>query len=366
MNFDLSEEQQVIADLAAQLFGDLATTERVKAAEQGDGIDRELWASIAEAGLLALSLPESAGGSGMGLVELCLVAQQIGRTVAPVPFTSTTVAAMTLAEHGVGTDLLPGVADGSVILASALAETGANDPLAPSVIATRSGDGAVRLVGEKPAVPALPLATAVLVPAMLDGATILALVDLSTATAGVEITPLKTTSRESQGHLTLDVDVPASHVIDDDAALEQLFLRSIAALSAVQLGVGEGSVAMAAEHVSNRQQFGRPLSAFQAVSQRAADAYIFNEAIRSTVYNAAWQLENEPGDKARADTLAAAYWSSEGTEKVVLAAQHLHGGVGADIEYPVHRYFQWGMQNATALGTATSHLVRLGDQLATR
>jgi len=363
MNFDLSEEQQVIADLAAQLFGDLATTDRVKAAEHGDGIDRELWASIADAGLVALCLPEQVGGSGMGLVELALVAEQIGRTVAPVPFVPTVVAAMTLAEHGVATELLGRVATGEAVLTSALAESGANDPLSPSVVATRT-DAGIRLVGEKPAVPVLPLADAVIVPAVLDGAPILALVDAGAD--GAEITPVSTTRREPQGQLTLDVEVPAEVVIDDAGALETLFLRSLAANSALQLGVGEGAVALAAEHVSNREQFGRPLSAFQAVSQRAADGYIFNEAIRSTVLNAAWQLQNQPGDQARADTLAAAYWSSEGTEQVVLTAQHLHGGVGADIDYPVHRYFLWGMQLATSLGTASSHLVRLGEQIATR
>lgn len=366
MNFDLSEEQQIVADLAAQLFGDLATVERVKAAESGDGIDRELWAALAGAGLLAVCLPESAGGNAMGVVELCLIAEAQGRHVAPVPLVSTVLAAMTVAEHVdevVASVWLSGVADGSIILTTALAEAGVNDPLTPTVVATADQDG-VRLRGSKPAVPALPIASGVLVPAVLGGENVVAFVDLRDVPAGVEIKSLSTSNHAPQGALTLDVGVPDDHVIRDPQALDTLFYRHLVVNGAIQLGVGEGAVAHAAEHVSTREQFGRPLATFQAVSQRAADGYILNEALRSTVLNAAWQLDNRPGDRARADALAAAYWAAEGTERVVLGAQHLHGGVGADIDYPVHRHFLWGMQQSSALGASRALLDRLGRQVA--
>ena len=365
MNFDLSEEEQVVSDLAKQLFDDLATTERVKAVESADGFDRQLWRALADAGLLALCLPESMGGSGMGLVEICLLAEQQGRNVAPVPLVPTVVSAMTIAEHMRGDtaaqSLIAGVADGSVVLTAALAEHGANDPLSPSVQGARSGDD-VRIIGDKPAVPALTVADAVIVPVVLDGATALALV--ATDLDGVEVEALDTTDREPQGHLHLDVEIPSAHVITASTALEELFLRFLVANSAIQLGVGERAIEYVAEHVSTREQFGRPLSTFQAVSQRAADGYILNEALRSTVLNAAWQLANRSCDSARPDVLSAAYWASEGTQQVVLTAQHLHGGIGADIDYPVHRHFLWGMQLAGTLGTASSHLARLGRHIA--
>ena len=377
MNFDLSEEQQIVAELATQVFGDLATPERVKEVESADGFDRALWGSLAEAGLLGLCLPESHGGSGMGLVELCLIAEQQGRNVAPVPLVPTVVSAMTIAEHlgdqQQAAAVLAGVADGSTVLTAALAEPGANDPLTPSVRATRSGN-AVRIIGEKPAVPALPVAAAVLVPVLIDGDTALALVD--TGLDGVGIEPLATTNHEPQGHLRLDVEIPAELVtITSDTpgasdgqgapdALDDLYHRFLVANCAIQLGVGVGAIAHVAEHVSTREQFGRPLSNFQAVSQRAADGYIVNEALRSTVLNAAWQLANRSGGSAREDVLSAAYWASEGTQRVVLTAQHLHGGIGADVDYPVHRHFLWGMQLASTLGTASSHVARLGAHLA--
>lgn len=365
MNFDLSEEQQVVAELATQVFGDLATPERVKEVESADGFDRALWSSLAEAGLLALCLPESQGGSGLGLVELCLIAEQQGRHVAPVPLVPTVVSALTLAEHFADQQqaaaLLAGAADGSTVLTSALAEPGVNDPLTPSVRATRSGD-TVHIVGDKPAVPALPVADAVIVPVLLDGGTGLAIV--ATDLAGVEIDTLDTTNHEPQGHLHLDVQIPNDLVTTAPDALDDLYHRFLVANCAIQLGVGEGAIAYVAEHVSTREQFGRPLSNFQAVSQRAADGYILNEALRSTVLNAAWQLANRPTASARADVLSAAYWASEGTQEVILTAQHLHGGIGADVDYPVHRHFLWGMQLASTLGTASSQVARLGSHIA--
>ncbi len=361
MNFDLSEEEQVVAELAQQLFSDLAQTERVKEVEEADGFDRDLWQALADVGLLGLCLPQSAGGSGMQMVALAQLAQAQGRHVAPVPLVASITASMAIAEHlPAEAALLTATADGSEVVTAALAEAGANNPWVPTVRATIDGES-VRLVGTKPAVPALPIASHVLVSAVVDGRPALALVD--TAAEGVTIEALRTTNHEPQGHLTLDTAIDVRRLVTTDGALDGLLHRVLIATSAVQLGVCEGAVAHAAAHVSTREQFGRPLSAFQAVTQRAADAYIATEALRSTVLNAAWQIDN--GDDPTADVLSAAYWASEGTQKVVLAAQHLHGGLGSDVDYPVHRHFLWGMQLGGALGSATAHLARLGHHIAT-
>ncbi len=364
MNFDLSEEQQVISDLAAQLFGDLAAPERVAAVADADGFDRELWVALADAGLLALCLPESVGGSGMGIVEMCLMAEQQGRKVAAVPLVPTIAVAITIAEHleqsTLATSLLAGLADGSTVLTAALAGPGVNDALRPSLQASESDDG-IRIIGGLSAVPALPAATAVLVPVMYDGDVALALV--ATDTAGVEIETLSTTNHEMQGHLDLDVTIPTEQLITNASALDDLYHRWLVGNCAIQLGVGAGAIEYVGQHVSTREQFGRPLSTFQAVSQRAADSFITNEALRWSVLNAAWGLANEGTESSRAHVLTAAYWASEGTQQVVLAAQHLHAGIGADVEYPVHRHFLWGMQYASTLGTASSHLARLGKHI---
>lgn len=362
MNFDLSEEQTVVATLAGQIFGDLATVDRIRAAEAGDGIDRELWSELAKSGLLSLCLPEAHGGSGMGMVELSLIAEAQGRHVAPVPLVSTIVAAMTIARFGspeLCAALLPGVADGSTMLGVALAERGANDPLQSSVTATDAPTG-TRLHGSKPAVASAQHAAAVLVPALRpDGSNVIAVVTADR----MEVEDAKGTDRQPLGHLTIDSDVPASHMITDPLATQWLFEHMIVAIAATQLGVSAGAVRHAAEHVATRQQFGRPLSAFQAVTQRAADAYITTEAQRSTLLNAAWRLDAEL-DASR-DVLVTAYWAGEGAQQVVLAAQHLHGGMGADVDHPVHRHFLWGMQHADALGATSAHLARLGKIIQT-
>jgi alkylation response protein AidB-like acyl-CoA dehydrogenase len=362
VNFDLSDEQQVVRDLAASILGDHATTERVKAVEAGDGFDRALWHDLAAAGLLGACLPTAAGGSDLGAVGLALVAEQQGRNVAPVPLVPCVVAAMGIAElasRDLGDALLPGVLDGSSLVTMALAEWGENDPGAPAVTATFAG-GVIRLRGSKPAVAAAQHADHVLVPARRDdGTVVVAVVDLRSD--GVHVEPVDTTNHEPQAHVHLDTVVPAGRVIDDPRAVAWLVERALVGYAAVQLGVASRALSLTAEHVSTRQQFGRPLSAFQAVTQRAADGYITTEALRATTLNAAWRLDADLD--ARADVLVAAFWASEGTQQVVLAAQHLHGGVGADVDHPVHRYFLWGTQLANTLGTASSHLARLGRLL---
>ena len=364
MNFDLDEGQCVIRDLASRIFDEQATTERVKAAEATTGFDRALWHSLADAGLLGLCLPESVGGSALGMVELALLAEQQGRHVAPVPLVPTLVTAMTVAEHAgdeLRAELLPGVIEGTIVLSSALAEMGANDVASPATRAT-SAPGGYRLVGFKPAVPYAQHAARIIVPARLDKGEI-ALFAVDPTAAGVTLEVVDTTDRQPAAHVVLDTHVTDEARFGHGGAFSDLTLRYMVACCAVHLGVAEGSLALTAEHVRTRQQFGKPLSSFQAVGQRAADAYITTEALRVTTMNAAWRLaEHLPAER---DVFVAAYWASEGGQQVALAGQHLHGGIGADVDYPVHRYFQWSSQLANTLGTGSSHLARLGGLIAT-
>lgn len=377
MNFDLSDEQQVVRDLATQLFSNLAPVERVKAVERTTdphdrGFDRELWAQLAESGILSLCLPEDDGGSGMGTVEMALVLEQQGRYVAPVPLWPTLVASMAVAEFGTAEQRaahLPAVAAGERVLSVALAEAGANDVLRPTLRATAERDG-LRIRGTKPAVPFGQHADAVIVPAVDDsGAVVLVVID--TTADGVVRIGVDTTAHEPQAHLDLDVVVPVTAVLGHDGsenavhggeALRWVYEHSLVALCAIQLGVAQGSLSIMSQHVSTRQQFGKPLSTFQAVTQRAADGYITTEAMRVTTLNAAWRLAE--GYDARRDVEVATFWAADGGQQVITAGQHLHGGIGSDIDYPVHRYFLWGTQLATVLGGASAHLARLGRLIA--
>ena len=147
-----------------------------------------------------------------------------------------------------------------------------------------------------------------------------------------------------------------------DEIVEWLTDRAIAAVCSIQAGVCEAALRLTAAYVSEREQFGSKIGTFQAVAQRIADAYIDTEAIRLTAIQAAWRLSEEL--PANDEVHIAKFWASFGGDRVVHAAQHLHGGVGVDLDYPVHRYFRWSKVIELTLGTATEHLRRLGQRIA--
>ena len=370
MNFDLSDEQQVISDLAAQIFSGQSTVDRVIDVESGDGFDRALWNELAKAGLLGLCLPEEFGGLNMNMVELVLVLEQQGKTVASVPLWSTSVASMAIAEYGskeLQSNLLSEVVEGKNVVALALANYGANDVMNPSVLAEDS-EGGVKLSGGKPAVGFAPHASHVLVSAKrADDSIVLALVDLKAS--GVTITPVEASNRQPTANIDFDVVVPNTHIVaglqgNGREALRWVHEHALVGLCALQLGISQGAIGIMSEHVKTRTQFNKPLSAQQAVAVRAANQYVTTEAIRVTTLNAAWRMAE--GFDARQDVLVAMYWATEGGHSIVIACQHLHGGIGADISYPVHRYFLWGIQISTELGGASQHLSRLGKLIASR
>jgi acyl-CoA dehydrogenase len=371
VNFELSEEQIAVRDLAAQIFTGSVTVERVKEIEASEArFDRELWQQLADAGLLGISLPEEHGGSGLGFVETCLVLTQQARVVAPVPLWATVVCgALTIAAAGTDAqraEWLPAVAAGEAVLTAALAEAGVNDPLTPQVHATPDGahgdGGGWRLDGFKPSVPAAHVAARVLVPAATPDGVAVFLID--PRGSGVTAERAITTNREIHSHLSFDAASAEllGEVGDGARTLAAMVDRALLGLCALQLGVCEAAIEHAAAYTSERVQFGKPLSAFQGAEIRAADAFIDTEAIRVTLLQAAWRFD--VGRDASSDVLVAKWWASDGGQRVVHHVQHLHGGMGADIDYPVHRYFLWGKQIEDTLGGASATLSRLGKRLA--
>jgi alkylation response protein AidB-like acyl-CoA dehydrogenase len=369
MDFDFNEEQQDLQSLAKQILEGELSNERLREIDAGgDRFDRDLWGKLAEAGLLGVAVPEAQGGLGYGFLEAALVLEQIGCTVAPVPYLATVVlGGLPIAQFGSDAQRdawLPGVASGEAVLTAALVEFGA-DPLAPQTTATRDGDAWV-LDGVKDCVPAGLIASRVLVPAAADGGVVLALVDPSAS--GVKRERQDTTNFDPEARLTLtgvrvaDADVLASGA-GGAAALEWIVERATAAQCAVAIGVCEEAVRMTAEYTKTREQFDRPIATFQAVGQRAADAYIDTEAIRLTAWQAIWRLSE--GLPATAEVAVAKFWAAEGGQRVVHAAQHLHGGMGVDKDYPLHRYFLLAKKLELTLGGATPQLLKLGAILAT-
>lgn len=372
MDFALTEEQTAIRDLAAQILGDQLPPERLRELEQSDDdwFARDVWAELAKADLLGLCLPAEHGGGGYGLFELALILEQVGRHVAPLPALATLVlGALPVARFGTSEQqaaLLPAVIAGDLVLTAALSEGGIG--LAPDVPATeavRDGDG-WRLTGRKDLVPAAHLAGRVLVPARTgNGTTTVFLVDPSAD--GVALTRNRSMNDEPLSSLALDgVAVGGGDVLGEvDGGAEVVAWitdRAVAGLCAIQAGVCEMALRTTATYTSERKQFDTPIATFQAVAHRCADAYIDTEAVRLTAYQAAWRLAE--GMPAGEELAIAKFWAAEGADRVVHAAQHLHGGIGVDLDYPVHRAFRWAKHVAISFGGGTAHLRRLGAQLA--
>lgn len=368
MDFSLTDEQQAAVALADQIFTDRCTVERQKEIAAGsDGWDKELWAELARADLLGLSLPEGLGGGGYGFLETCLVLEQAGKHVAPVPLWATLVlGALPIAELGSDGQraLLDGVAAGEVVLTGALEEEG-TDPRVPFTTATADGAG-FRLDGTKILVPVAADARTMVVSARLaTGEPALFLVE--PGADGVTITAEDTMGQWPVSRVGLDgVVVGAEAVLGSleagRAELDWLVDRAQAALCAMAAGVTEQALRLTASYATERKQFDRPIGSFQAVGQRLADAYIDSEAVRLTMLNAVSLLA--AGEAADKEVATAKFWAADGANRVVHAALHVHGGISIDVDYPVHRYFLWAKQIEVSLGAATPELVRLGALLA--
>ncbi|OBI39939.1 acyl-CoA dehydrogenase [Mycobacterium sp. E1386] len=365
MDFTFTEEQETISKLARDLLERRATPERLTELEAGDvRFDDALWQELAGTDLLGTALPESVGGNGGGFVELGVLLAEVGWAVAPVPaYATLTLGADPIARHGNSEQqqrFLPGVVAGSRILTAGLAEPGRSDAATPATTARRDG-GNWRIDGAKELVPAAQLADTLLIPASMDGGEA-GLFLVAADANGVEIRPATTTNREPHADVYLDgATVSDADLIVGPDVIESLHTRALVGLCAIQLGVAERALRIAAEYTTGREQFGRPIGSFQAVQQRMADAFIDVEAIRWTTWHAAWLIAHgrslkEAGRAAR----IAKFWAAEAGARVAATAQHVHGGIGIDTTYPLHRYFLWAKHNELMLGPATAQLAHLG------
>lgn len=369
MDFSFNDDQQALIGLADQILTEKATHESLRAIERAGTIrfDAELWRALGEAGLIGVAVPEAFGGSGMGFLEVAAIVEKIGKTVAPVPYLETMVfGVLPIAAHGTAEQkqaLLPKLATGELIATAALLEE-LREPTEPGLVARADGSDFV-LDGIKICVRAGQIADKLLVPAKTAGGVTVFLVDR--AAEGIAVQELETTTRQPEADLTFSgVRVAASGVlgtVDGGVAIvEELVLLGNAALCAYAVGICEEALAMTAEYTKTRKQFDQPIAMFQAVGHRVADAYIDTEAVRLTARQAAWRIgAGLPSEEAVA---IAKYYASAGGDRIVHAAQHLHGGVGVDRDYPLHRFFLAARHLQMTFGGETRQLQNLGRLLA--
>ena len=375
MDFTLNDSQRELAALSRTILADRVTPDRLREVEAGgDRFDPALWADLARAGVLAAALPESLGGAGLGLLDQCSVLAEIGRAVAPVPYLASAVlGAGAIARFGTPDQRRRFAAPagrGELILTAALAEEDGDDPRVPAARAERvKGDaeagGGWTLTGTKTSVPAGPLADLMLVPAATAHGVTVFLV--APADPGVTTARQQMTDGDTAGHVELrGVELPDDRVLGRPEAGAEitgwLVSHGTVGLCAQQFGVLERALEMTSAHAQSRMQFGRPIGSFQAVAQRLADAYIDVEAVRLTMWQAAWRLSaGLPGDT---EIATAKFWAADAGHRVAHTAVHVHGGVGVDTDYPLHRYFVAAKRLEFALGGATTQLRRIGAALA--
>ena len=337
MEFTFSPESDDAAELAASILRDNTGTDRLKAVEAaGDRFDRELWATLTNA----------FDWADLGLIELCRILVEVGRTVAPLP----------LAVHGPTVFLLNELSLDvpAGLITAAVSEERAALPSAPT---TTSDDGTT-VTGVKTLVRAGMTADAFLVTASTPSG------------AGVFLVAADATGVERQAQHTSDGDATAlvtfSHApatpVGDETTAQRLGELLIVAAAAEQLGVTEGALRLTADYAKTREQFGRPIGTFQAVGQRLADGFIDVLCQRLALWQAVWRLSE--GLEASTEVAVAKLWAADAGHKLAHTTVHVHGGVGIDLDGEAHRYFTSAKRFEFVWGAATEQALKIGRAFA--
>lgn len=360
MNFELSEDQRAFADMASGLFADFCSDDQLRAHDaSGAPFMQELWQQCVAAGLNTVMVPEEQGGLGLGMTELMAVLEQQGRALAMVPLWEPQLTLAALAKFApaalpqVLDDALSGEAPVALSLQSLSQSRG------PSLQLTSAGKGWT-LTGQTSAVPLGAQARQALLAAEAQGPMRLVLVDLTQA--GVQRTEGRDQHHQSVADLAFDCVAVAADNVLPVAATGWVEQRAIACLAALQLGVTQEQLRRTVEYVSERQQFGRVIGSFQLVAGQMADGYIAVEALRTSLWQLVYRLDAHLG--AAPQAWATRTLANDTGHRAGHMAQHVHGGIGVDITYPIHRFLFWSRALGMALGGTEHHLARLGDWLA--
>ncbi|GAB2533941.1 acyl-CoA dehydrogenase family protein [Nocardia heshunensis] len=354
MDFEYTEAQRELAGLARELLGDWAQR---NPRPTDTGFDPELWKAMAGTGLLEAALPERVHGGGYGLLEQCAVLTEIGAALAPAPYsTSIAIGAATLAEFGDDSQLERWAAPlvrGETTLAPVLSR----DYVA---FEAERDDQGWRVDGTQSAVAAAAFADSYLLEAHTGANSILLL--LNRDTEGVTVAAQHTVDGTDAALLELrNVSVPAENALTAPGAPAFAARRATLATCAHQLGVLTRALDMTCEYARTRKQFDKPIGSFQAVRQRLADAYIDVEAVRLTLWQAAWRESH--GLPAESEIAVAKFWAAQAGHRVAHTAVHIHASTGIYLDYPMQRYFTAAKRGEFESGTATTQLRRLGGSL---
>ena len=374
MDVLLNEEEQMVKNLAREFLEGECPPSVAREMEKDDlGYPPELWQQLAQLGWFGMSLPEQYGGQGLGLTYLGLVLEEVGRAIAPVPFHSTMVPALTIAADGSEAqkqDILPRVSSGGLVMTWAFSER--NPRLVPEAInlsAEAQGDEFV-LNGEKMFVDNFNAAGQCLVvcrtaPASSDNKGIsLFLVD--TSSPGLTNIPLMTLAKDKQSKVVFnDVRVPAANLVGSlnegwpiaDSMLE----RATVLLCAQMVGAARKDAEMAIEYSKNRTAFGRPIGSFQSIQHLCADMTLWVDGGQLLTYEALWKMDQ--GIPAGVEVSQAKAFCNDKCEATVRSSQVIHGGIGFMMEFDLHLWFRRVTAWTMRLGTSFEHRSKIANAL---
>jgi len=364
LNFDFSEDQKLLQKTARDFLAERSPLAACRSALEAGKIDPALWRATAEMGWQGAVVPEEFGGAGFGYLELALIAEEIGRALAPIPFGSSvylaTEAVLLAGSDAQRKNWLPGFASGERIGTLAVVERMGRPT--PDSIQTRLAQG--KLEGTKLAVPdALAANTAVVVAQGGDGIS-LALVDLTGP--GVRREPVATIDPTRANALIRFDGAPAEalgRAGQGWAIFERLLLRAAVLQSFEQLGGAARALEMTRDYTLGRYAFGRPIASFQALKHRMADVYTAIELARSNAYFGAWALENDAPELGEA-ACSARVSALDAYELATREMIQMHGGVGYTWEYDCHLFYRRAKWLSASLGGPGEWKDRLVSQIA--
>ena len=369
MDFTISDELKSAQQLAQQILTDYTEVDKLKRIEkQEERFDAGLWQALADAGLLGLDIPENHGGTELGFYSITQLCEEVGRTVAWVPVIPVLVsAAGTLRRFGTDAQKeqwLGGIASGATLISAALDEYNNDDPAAP-LCAAKKEDGGYSISGTKICVSIAKSAARILVSARAGDDLVVALVD--PRAAGVTLNAQLVTTGETRHELVMHkVQVPTADIVATGAealaAMEWALNATRTALAAMAVGVCDKMMRITGSYTSERQQFGRALATFQAVSHSVANSYIDVECLRLVTQQAASLIDQ--GRPAHEAVLMAKIWCGNVAHRVSQSSQHNHGGTGVDRDYVLFRYCELARQIELTAGSSAQLLGELGQGIS--
>ena len=365
MNFDFDDDQKALQKSVRNALDRESPLTRVREALEGKArYAKPLWQTAAEAGWLGTAIPERFGGAGLGHLELALVAEELGRALAPIPFTaSVCMAAEALLLAGSDAQRerwLPKLASGEVIGTLALAEGAGRFAESGGIRTVFDGS---RVSGVKLPVPDGDIAGIAIVVAQQAGTPRLLLVDLSEA--GVKASPLGSVDPSRAQARIEFVIAPAERLGDggDWTLVERLLDRAATLIAFEQLGGAARAFDLTRGFVMDRYTFGRPVASYQAIKHRLADLFVDLELARSHAYYAAWALSSGAAELPVAAAAARAA-ASEAFDLAAVEMVHMHGGIGFTWEADCHLFVRRAKALGLALGPASEWRDKLVRRLA--